>query len=316
MGIKNLIKLIEKYAPSAISYNKITKYENKIIAIDGNLLIYKLIYAIRFNGYDLKKGEINVTHIHALLLKIYGFIKYNITPVFVFDNIMPKIKLNTINKRREFYENTKEKYDSAKNIEDKKKYYFAKEEISDKDINDCINLIKLFNYTVIYAKEEADSELVYLLQKKLVDYIATDDTDILVFGGDNMLKNFTISDKKLIQEINLEKFKKETNLTQKKLIDLGILLGCDYCNYKMGLVTAYKNIQKYGSIEEIIKNSKINLDYIEARKYFISLPHNDENYKIKKLKINKLGLINFLMKFGYNMQDVDKILVKLGLGSF
>jgi hypothetical protein len=32
-------------------------------------MLYKMIYAIRKQGYDLKKGDKIVTHIHALLLK-------------------------------------------------------------------------------------------------------------------------------------------------------------------------------------------------------------------------------------------------------
>ena len=76
MGIKFLIKIIEKYSPEAITYTKINNYNNHILAIDANLLIYKMIYAIRKQGYDLKNGNKIVTHIHALLLKLFGFKKY------------------------------------------------------------------------------------------------------------------------------------------------------------------------------------------------------------------------------------------------
>lgn len=100
MGIKNFMKIIHKYSTGSITYTKITDYKNKTIAIDMNLLIYKMIYAIRKNGYDLKNNDIIVTHIHAMLQKMFGFIKYKITPVFVFDGMAPQIKKRHSKKKR------------------------------------------------------------------------------------------------------------------------------------------------------------------------------------------------------------------------
>src|SRR5579885_1448971 len=100
MGIKNLMQIIKRFAPDSLKLTKITKYENSIIAMDANLLIYKIIFGIRINGYDLKNDDLVVTHLFALLQKIKGFLKYNITPVFVFDGIPPKIKETTLKQRQ------------------------------------------------------------------------------------------------------------------------------------------------------------------------------------------------------------------------
>jgi flap endonuclease-1 len=129
MGIKNLMKIIQKYAPNSIKYTKISDYKNKIIAIDGNLMLYKNIFAIRLNGYDLKNDEIVVTHLHSLLLKFQGFVRYNIIPVFVFDGMPPKIKENTMKQRTEFQNFMKMKYYKAVTQDEKKKYYFMKSDI-------------------------------------------------------------------------------------------------------------------------------------------------------------------------------------------
>lgn len=316
MGIKNLMNIITKYSPNSITYTKIDKYRNKIIAIDSNLMIYKFIYAIRFNGYDIKNGDIIVTHIHSLLLKIKGFVKYNITPVFVFDNIAPSIKQSTLDKRKEFHNIMNLKYYKAVTQDEKKKYYFAKSEITYQEFQDCIDLIKLFNYTVITAPEEADSQLAELSKHNKVNYIATDDMDILVFGGNKILKNFTVSDKKKIQEINLDIFKKDAKLTQKELVDLGILLGCDYCNTikGIGVMGSYKYIQKYKTIENITENENIKMDvnYTKARDYFINPPViSYKKIKINKFKVDKAGLTNFLKKFNYSDLYIDNLLNKL-----
>ncbi len=316
MGIKNLMKIIIRYAPNAITYTKIDNYKNKTIAIDANLMIYKMVYAIRLNGYDIKNNNIIVTHIHSLLLKIKGFVKYNITPIFVFDNIAPSIKQSTLDKRKEFHNIMNLKYYKAITQDEKKKYYFAKSEITYQEIKECIDLIKLFNYTVIEAPEEADSQLADLMRHNTVDYIVTDDMDILVFGGNKILKNFTVSDKKKIQEINLDILKKDAKLTHNQLIDLGILLGCDYCPCMKGIgpIGAYNKIQKYHAIEKIIKEDQLNFpqDYIKAREYFKNAPVIDHNkIKINKIKINKEGIIQFLYKFNYDDKYINNLFSKL-----
>lgn len=313
MGIKNFMKIIQKYAPGAISLTKINKYKNKTIAFDANLLIYKMIYAIRLNGYDIKNDDTIITHIHAFLLKMKGFIKYSITPVFVFDGMPPSIKNDTLKQRNEFQKAMQKKYFSAVTQDEQKKYYFMKSDISYQEITECVELINIFGYTVINAPEEADAQLVELLNNKKVDYVATDDMDILIFGGEKILKNFTISDAKKIQEINLNVIKTQTNLTHKKIIDLAILLGCDYCPSVKGIGTigAYKYIQKYGTIEKIIKNENIQLgyDFNKARRYFINPPTtNTKKIKINKINLNKQKLNIFLNRFNYKKDYVIELL--------
>jgi|688.fasta_scaffold513989_1 flap endonuclease-1 len=316
MGIKNLMKIINKYASKSIKYTNIEKYKNKIIAIDANLMIYKMIFAIRLNGYDIKNDDIIVTHIHSLLLKIQGFKKYNIIPVFVFDGIAPKIKEKTLKSRSEFQNYMKQKYYNAVTQDEKKKYYFMKSDITYQEIKDCIELISLFNYTIIESLEEADSQLAELSKSHIIDYIATDDMDILVFGGNKILKNFTVSDKKKIQEINLDTFKKETNLNQSQIIDLSILLGCDYCPSVKGVGTigAYKLIKEYGNLNSILKTKQVSIsyDYIKAQNYFKNSPIiNSKNIKINKMYVDKAKLIAFLNRFKYKQEYIKKLFKKI-----
>lgn len=318
MGIKNLMQIIKRYSPNAIEYHKIHEYENKVIGIDANLMIYKMIFAIRLNGYDLLNKDIIVTHIHSLLLKLRGLIKYNITPVFVFDGMHPKIKSQVIEQRKEFHNFMQQKYYKAITQDEKKKYYFMKSKITFEEIKECMEIIKMFGFTIVESPEEADSQLAELIKHDKVDYIVTDDMDILVFGGNKILKNFTVSDKKKIQEINLDKIKKEIQLDQSQIIDLAILLGCDYCPSVKGVGTigSYKLMQEYKDLEKVIKRKKVNLsyDYIEARKYFKNPPVIDaDKIKINKFNnsnIDKQGLKDFLDKYGYKKKYIDDLFNK------
>ena len=306
MGIKNLYKFIEKYCPKAITITNIKKYQNKIIAIDTNLLIYKIVYAIRKNGYDIKNNDKIITHIHGLLLKFKSFKKYNITPVFVFDGKQPEIKYKELDKRKKIWLKMAEKYKTATTDEDKKKYYYLKADITDKEIDDCFNLIKIFGYQIINSPEEADTQLAYLSKNNLVDYIASDDMDILLFGGEILLKKFSTSSKNTVtQEINLYIMKQELGFTQNDLIKLGVLLGSDYCdNSSISINKAYK----------IIKNIDIDdneiLKYCEQAIQHFKHPKNKKITKITTGKLSEHDLIIFLKKFDYSDDEINKLLLE------
>lgn len=289
MGIKNFFKFIQKYIPSAISYKNIQDYSNKFIGFDANLLLYKLIYGIRTRGYDIKSNNIIITHIHSLLLKFTGFRKYNITPIFVFDAKMPQIKFKTLETRQINKQKFISKHQDSKTKEGQRKYYYAKTDLTEQEIQDCRKLISLFGFTIIDALEEADAQLVELYKNKLIDYIASDDSDILLFGG-NILKNFTINKTKKIIEINLNELLKI--YSQKQLIHIGLLLGSDYCdNYNFSITKTYN----------MINNSIIPEQCHDAEIYFIAPPI----YKITthrsylaRSKINIKNLVEFLESFG------------------
>lgn len=316
MGIKNFMKIIYKYAPHSVKIKKITDYKNTIIGIDANLLFYKQIYAIRKNGYDLKNGEHLITHIHSLLQKLISFYLFNINAVFVYDGISPLIKEDTLRKREKFSNIMKEKYFKAVTQDEKKKYYFMKSNITYDEIMDCRELIDIFGFTQIDSIEEADSQLADLSKKNKINYIATDDLDILIFGGKIVLKNFSIDKKKKIIEINLNDLLKELNLNQNQIVDLGILLGCDYCPTLKGIGTfgAFKNIQQYKSIENIIINSKFDLqiNYSDAKNYFLNPPVIDSNLiQIKQPFLDKKRLVFFLEKHLFNQKYINNVLERL-----
>lgn len=309
MGVKNLIKLIEKYSPNAIKYTNITDYTNKTIGIDANLLLYKLIYAIRVNGYDITNGNIIVTHIHALLLKLIAFRRYGINPVFVFDSIAPEIKYNTLEERKKTKKNLINKYKESKTDKGKRIYYYIKSNISSKEIKECKELISIFDYTIINAKEEADAQLVQLYNKNLIEYIASDDMDILLFGGNILLKNFSVAENKKIQEIRLDIILNDANLTLDELIQIGILMGTDYCNIKKYSATkAYNLIKEYGHIDNI---PSVDHKCDNAFNYFKNPPTSDIDIIVINNTIKTRDLKYFLETFNFKTKYIYKIFEKL-----
>lgn len=295
-----MMTLIKTYAPNSVTLKTISDYENKILGIDSNNMIFKGVLAIRRNGYDIKNGDIIVTHIHSILQKLIAFKKYNITPIFVFDGQYNIIKNEEMKKRENEYKKIKNKYDNAKSNEDKKKYYYAKNPISNNDIEDVKELIKIFGYNAIDATEEADSELGYMSKNKMIDYVVSDDMDILVFGAQKLLKNFSVAKNRKITEINLDEILKGMDINYDKFVDLSMMLGCDYCKIKgIGPKTAYKKIL----------NGEYDIDK-KIKNYFIDPIHGNINIENNKdIDYQKLSI--YLANYGYEDEYINKIKNKI-----
>jgi flap endonuclease-1 len=311
MGIKNLIKLIEKEASDSIRYKPITDYHNKTLGIDANLMIYRMILGIRKSGYDLKNNGRTVTHIHAIFQKLVYFKINGIRAVFVFDGMSPKIKERTITDRKKVKQIQQAKYENAKSLDEKKRLYYQKSDITDDERIDVMNCIRIFGFPIIESEDEADMTLAQLSIDKVIDAIVTDDLDILVFGGTPILKNFSISDKKKIQEIDLKQMLRGLKINQQQLTDIAILIGCDYCQKapNIGPMKALDIVRQRISVTRFINM----LDYKAAYNLFSSSRPSINKYKYKESSINKDRLLILLNDMEFKQKYIDTLFKKIAL---
>ena len=310
MGISNFIKLIKIVDPTLIQNINITDLQNKTIVFDASLFIHKSLLGIRKSmGKEIEnivEGEkISVTHVKIINNRLKKIKENNIKAIFVFDNInyFSELKNNTLDKRKKIKEKMKNKYNNTSDEVLKKKYYTSVKEITEEEYNDIVNLIKLYGFKIIIAKEEADSQCAYMSKNKLVDYIVSDDSDLLLFGSKNIIKNFTVSKNKNMNILYLNKILKKFNYGLSQLIELGILLGCDYTNTVkgIGMNRAFNYITKYKNIKTLKKNNIVpkNYKYEDALDYFKKSPHlklNKNQYKMKRVNYKNIKI--FLLKFG------------------
>lgn len=137
--------------------------------------------------------------------------------------------------------------------------------------------LKRVGVQYIVAPYEADAQLAYLERKGTIAGIISEDSDLLVFGAKRLLT-------KLDQygdciEINRADFTacKKISLVGWSDADfrrMAILSGCDYLANinKMGLITAYRLIRKYKSVERVVKavqfegQFKVPAGYLESFK--------------------------------------------------
>jgi flap endonuclease-1 len=177
MGIKNLRKLLDKYAPTSFSNKKYADYSGKVIAIDASLKIYKDLTAMRKSGKDLTSKDGTVTsHLHGMLYLINKLLTNKIIPLIVFDGKPPELKKDTLKKRYDIRKLASDKLEADKlepdkllnlSMNEKISYLMQSTKISPEMIKDLKLMLKTLGVPYMNSPEEADAQMVCLLQNKL-----------------------------------------------------------------------------------------------------------------------------------------------------
>jgi flap endonuclease-1 len=318
MGIKNLSKFLDKYAPTSREIKKYEDYSGKAIAIDTSLVIYKYISAMRKTGKDLTNKDGNVTsHLHGILYLINKLLSNKITPIFVFDGKPPEIKKATLKKRSEIKKNATDKLETELTIEEKIKFFMQATKISNEIIEDTKLFLKTLGIPFIDSIEEADAQMVCLLQNNLAHAVATEDMDLLTFGASKVLKNFFSLRENKIIEIDYEKMLKQLKFSKEQFIDTSILLGCDYLPTinKVGMVKTYEYITKHKKLENVFKivEQPENYNYEEVRNYFqnaISKCTIPSEESMKVVKTDNDAIYKLLVdKFEFNLPKYNSFIL-------
>lgn len=295
MGIKNFNSILKN-----INYIKKTTFDklnSKIIGIDFSLFLYRFIYN-------------NNNPIECFLRQINLLFRHNILPVYVLDGDAPTEKNNILEKRAYkrqklyeelcFFMNKKNENNSPttnKNIDnqiiklEKKSVIFTQTMVQD-----ILYFFEILGIPVIRENEESDFILAQLSKNNKIDYILSDDSDLLVFGAKKVLKNFCIREENF-QIYCLDNILDQLNIDYPKFVDMCILCGCDYTP-KIKNMNCSKSLQlilQYSIIEEIIKNSEydINIETIQKAR----------NIFMKNIEKDKLELISqkiYKKRFQFN----------------
>src|SRR5690606_19751813 len=93
------------------------------------------------------------------------------------------------------------------------------DEVTTQMIDECKALLEHFGLPYITAPQEAEAQCATLLADGLVDGIITDDSDIFLFGGDRVYKNF-FNPSKQVEVYLFRDLESELALSRERLIDL------------------------------------------------------------------------------------------------
>jgi 5'-3' exonuclease len=158
-------------------------------------------------------------------------------------------------------------------------------------INDIKGLLNLLCVPYVTAKCEADFVCTALCKLGIVDAVISNDMDFIVLGCPIVIRNLIFKDD-IVDVYYYDNILKNLNFNSNNLIELSLLLGCDYCNRIINIKNKY--------VYEIYKHF-LSIDYMsyyldDLNKYFVdnNILISDEIYNYIKYE-----------KFTYNIDNIN-----------
>ncbi|KAL6420740.1 hypothetical protein ACFW04_013862 [Cataglyphis niger] len=105
---------------------------------------------------------------------------------------------------------------------------------NEEDLIELKELLHLFGIPYITAPMEAEAQCAFLEQIKLTDGTITDDSDIWLFGGQYVYKNFFNNNRRVLQFRACD-IQHHFKLSRNQLIQLALLVGSDYTTGVAGI---------------------------------------------------------------------------------
>jgi len=283
MGINGFAKFYNK----SLIQKKISELSGKIVLVDAMFIIHKKCIGLMASGLDMQRSDgKSVNHLYAIFMFSVGLLEKNIFPVWVFDGKAPELKKETIRERQDIKKKAKQKCQtivdklSDEYLSNLKKTF----SISSIQIKEIYKMLEFMGFPVVSAYEEADQQCAAIsaYYKKDIAGIITDDTDVLVFGGCNLLREFSLRKGTYTNisrhHILMHFFEKANQIriknglsefdtiTNNNFIDFSIIMGTDY------LDTHIRGIGHEKLFELFVTNDMC------VEKMISCIPHIQTNY--------------------------------------
>ncbi|XP_063617374.1 DNA excision repair protein ERCC-5 [Cydia splendana] len=162
--------------------------------------------------------------------------------------------------------------------------------ITEQMTKEAQELLQIFGIPYIVAPMEAEAQCAFLESVKLTDGTITDDSDIWLFGGQTVYKNFFNQKKHVLQYVS-ERIEKSFNLNREQLILLALLVGSDYTTGVAGVgpVTAmeilasfpFNKKQVLSETSKQVRYAKL-LDGLKEFKLWVKAGKRTDNTSLKK----------------------------------
>jgi flap endonuclease-1 len=254
------LKFFRIHHPCASVLNSAELYK-KCIAVDlsgqiyriciGNMknkLLHNFIDSREIDLYDTEYNK-KVGHIIALCTFVINYVlRMQFVPIFVLDGKSPEIKSEKIIERRKIREIAKENMDyEEKDSENYNKYSRESFYVTNKDYKQLVELLIAMGLPYIKSYGEADSQCAALsfgMRNAKVDAIMAEDSDVMIFGGENIINNydkrtntflkFNLCDVKKNMQKKINNYRVYNNLenidefTDDNFLDITIIFGTDY----------------------------------------------------------------------------------------
>lgn len=248
MGIVGLLPIVKRI----LKRKHIGRYGNSRLGIDGHAWIHQVIPMV---AIDLYYGRPTNKHVAIFMAKVRNLLDYGIKPIFIFDGDFLQSKEKTFIERREQREKSRaevefylSRNDAGKARELMKRCVSVTPEI----LHSVLSALKISGIEYIISPYEADAQLYFLQKIHYIDYIVTEDSDLIAYGAQKVLYKFTGSHTDEYDSRNLHLSR--DRYFQENILEICILSGCDYLDSikGVGLVTAHRRLKEAGTVGRFV----------------------------------------------------------------
>lgn len=210
------------------------------IAVDA----YQWIFECRGANLTSRLTDMDIgKFIGNFLAKIRYLLKYNISFVLVFDGSLKP----TYKRDKSLQSSSKMSLDNRDYDIDYDNYQdlIRKGDYREYDAPDLVllkKILKIWNISYIEAPGEGEAEAARLQKTGVVDFVLSNDSDVLIYGATNILRNFSkftddkpsssiggqTSTDQWCTPVNMYDVEAKTGYNQKRLMLFSILCGADY----------------------------------------------------------------------------------------
>lgn len=325
------VKIGDIIPPEAIQTITLDYLSGKVIALDAYNMLYQFIATIRgADGRPLmdRKGRIT-SHLSGLFFRTLNLLEKGIKPVFVFDGRPPELKLMTIEKRMELRMEAEKLYEEALasgDIEAARKYAQRAAKLDEYIVNSSKELLDALGIPMVQAPSEGEAQAAYMAAKGDAYASASQDMDSLLFGSPRLVRNLSIVGRRKLpgkkeyvevepELISLDVLLKSLGVTREMLIDIGILVGTDYCEGVKGIgpKKALKLIKEYGNAERALRaiGESMSVPPSKIREIFLK-PNVTDNYTLKWRDPDFAATKSLLCgEYDFSEERVEKALAEL-----
>lgn len=251
MGISGLLPFVK----NACRKGNIIELRGKSVAIDVSCLLHRGLMGCMDK---IHMGEETQSYVNYVNRYVKELLDMGCHVVMVFDGRPLLAKKSTNDDRREMREKRKEHAEMllAKGMErEARDHYRLATTISAEIVETTIQHFRTSgqNVDIVVAPYEADAQLAYLMESKLVDAVITEDSDLIVFGCEMIYFKWQCGtgECSVYEKCNLKKcFTGELGGEKFDFVKfrrICILAGCDYLQSGLpgvGLSTAAKFFSK------------------------------------------------------------------------
>lgn len=313
---------------------EISDLSNKILAVDSYNQLYQFITTIRSrDGSPLMDSKGQVTsHLIGVFSRATNLMQSNIKLCYVFDGKVPDLKKKELEKRKEAKLSAQKLYEKAKESGDEemmRKYGGRFARLNEDMVEEAKKLITYLGMPLVQAPSEGEAQAAFMTKQGHAYAVSSQDFDSVLFGATRVVRNLSISQKKKVagklvyetvkpEEIITEEVLKELEISQDKLIAVGMLVGTDYNNggiKGLGPKKALQLVKKHDDLDKIFSEAKwsenSDVEWQEIFELFKNMPYNDA-YSLKWSEIDEDKITKLLVdEHDFSQERVESTLAKL-----